>query len=79
MRCSTLLPTIHPQSTRQFASAQQIVQLEGLAVAISWGFESPFPHQVTQGPDCPVHKPSNDRTFSIRTALIGIPVASLCT
>jgi hypothetical protein len=30
VRCSTLLPTIRPQSTRQVASAQQINQLEGL-------------------------------------------------
>ena len=47
VRCSTLLPTIRPQSTRQFASAQQIDQLEGLAVAIPWGFESPLPHQTS--------------------------------
>ena len=44
VRCSTLLPNIRPQETRQFASAQQIDQLEGLAVAIPWGFESPLPH-----------------------------------
>ena len=37
---------IRPQDTRQFASAQQIDQLEGLAVAIPWGFESPLPHQL---------------------------------
>ena len=30
---------------RQLTSAHQIRQLEGLAVAISWGFESPLPHQ----------------------------------
>jgi hypothetical protein len=41
---STLLPTIRLQDTRQFTSAQQINQLEGLAVAIPWGFESPLPH-----------------------------------
>ena len=46
VRCSTLLPTIRPQDTRQFASAQQINQLEGLAVARSWGFESPLPHHA---------------------------------
>src|SRR5512138_3065806 len=44
VRCSTLLPTIRLQDTRQFTSAQQISQLEGLAVAIPWGFESPLPH-----------------------------------
>jgi hypothetical protein len=43
---STLLPTIRLQDTRQCTSAQQINQLEGLAVARSWGFESPLPHQV---------------------------------
>ncbi len=47
VRCSTLLPNIRPQDTRQFASAQQINQLEGLAVAIPWGFESPLPHQTS--------------------------------
>jgi hypothetical protein len=41
-RCSTLLTTIRPQNARQSAPAQQIIQLEGLAVAIPWGFESPF-------------------------------------
>jgi hypothetical protein len=44
VRLSTLLPTIRLQDTRQFTSAQQINQLEGLAVAIPWGFESPLPH-----------------------------------
>ena len=32
VRCSTLLPNIRQQDTRQFASAQQINQLEGLAL-----------------------------------------------
>ena len=41
VRCSTLLPNIRPQETRQFASAQQIDQLEGLAVTIPWGFDPP--------------------------------------
>jgi hypothetical protein len=41
-RCSTRLPNIRPQDVRQFTSSQQIGQLEGLAVAIPWGFESPF-------------------------------------
>ena len=43
-RGSTLLPNIRPQDTRQFASAQQIDQLEGLAVATPW-FEFFLPHQ----------------------------------
>jgi hypothetical protein len=34
VRVSTLLLNIRQQDTRQFASAQQIDQLEGLAVAI---------------------------------------------
>ena len=34
IRDSTLLPNIRPQDTHQFAPAQQITQLEGLAVAI---------------------------------------------
>jgi len=58
---------------RQFASAQQIEQLEQLAVAIPWGFESPLPHQSQKqheiprrsGPrssSCPpcVHEPGSD-------------------
>ena len=44
----TLLPTIRPQDARQFASAQQINQLEGLAVAIPWGVEFPLPRQKKQ-------------------------------
>jgi hypothetical protein len=39
---SALLLTIGPQDTHPFTSARQIAQLEGLAVAIPWGFESPF-------------------------------------
>jgi len=50
VRCSTLLPNIRQQDARQFASAQQINQLEGLAVAIPWGFESPLPHHSTRLP-----------------------------
>ena len=46
VRSSTLLTDFRPQDTRQFASAQQINQLEGLAVARSWGFESPLPHHA---------------------------------
>ena len=44
VRSSTLLLNIRPQDTRQFTSAQRFDQLEGLAVAIPWGFESPLPH-----------------------------------
>ena len=44
VRCHPLLPTIRPQDARQSIPAQQISQLEGLAVAIPWGFESPLPH-----------------------------------
>ena len=46
VRLSTLLPNIRSQDARQFISAQQIDQLEGLAVAIPWGFESPLPHHL---------------------------------
>ena len=42
-----LQPNIRSQNTHQFAAAQQITQLEGLAVAIPWGFESPLPHQIS--------------------------------
>jgi hypothetical protein len=42
VRLSTLLLNIRPLDTRQVTSEQQINQLEGLAVAIPWGFESPF-------------------------------------
>ena len=42
VRSSALLLDARSQDTCGFASAQQIIQLEGLAVAISWGFESPF-------------------------------------
>jgi len=44
VRLSTLLLNIRPWDARQFTCAQQILQLEGLAVAIPWGFESPLPH-----------------------------------
>jgi len=48
---STLLLNIRPWDARQFTCAQQILQLEGLAVAIPWGFESPLPHQKPETPD----------------------------
>ena len=44
VHASTLLPGIRPVNTRRFTSAQQINQLEGLAVAIPSGFKSPLPH-----------------------------------
>ena len=37
VRVSRLQRTIRPQDTRQFRSAQQIIQLEGLAVATPEG------------------------------------------
>ena len=43
VRSSTHLLNIRSWNPRQFATAQQICQLEGLAVAIPWGFESPLP------------------------------------
>jgi len=45
VRYSTLLPNIRLQNTRRFTSAPPINPFEGLAVARSWGFESPLPHQ----------------------------------
>jgi hypothetical protein len=42
VRSSTLLPNIRAQETRQFASVQEINQLEGLAVARPWGSSPPF-------------------------------------
>src|SRR5262245_9448017 len=45
VRYATLLPEIRPHDTRQFASPRDFHQLEGLAVARPWGFESPLPHQ----------------------------------
>ncbi len=43
VRFSAILPTICPQNTSQFTSAQQVNQFERLAVARPWGFESPLP------------------------------------
>ena len=42
---STLLLKIRLQDARQFTSEQVFNQLEGLALARAWGFESPLPHQ----------------------------------
>jgi len=56
VRSRTDLPINCPQDPHQFASAQQIGQLEGLAVAIPWGFESPLPHHhslTPAGEGCP--------------------------
>ena len=44
VRSSSLRLSIRSRDPQQFASAHQIIQLEGLAVAIPWGFESPLPH-----------------------------------
>ena len=40
------------ESTRKWRN-WQTHQLEGLAVAISWGFESPLPHSIRKGPGTP--------------------------
>src|SRR6185503_12100181 len=50
VRLSTLLRNIRPQDTLQFTRARDFNQLEGLAVAIPWGFESPLPHHSTRLP-----------------------------
>jgi len=47
-RCSSVLLRNRPEDSYQFASAQHFHQLEGLAIAISWGFESPLPHHSTR-------------------------------
>jgi hypothetical protein len=41
VRCSTLLTCVRPEDTHQSTSAC-VNQLEGLAVARPWGFESPL-------------------------------------
>ena len=41
----TLLRNIRSQDARRLASALQVNQLEELALARAWGFESPLPHQ----------------------------------
>ena len=41
---------LRPQDPHQFTSAQRIDQLEGLAVATPWGFESLVPHHSTRLP-----------------------------
>jgi hypothetical protein len=45
---STLVPKIRQQDSREIASVHDFNQLEGLAVAIPWGFESPLPHHSTR-------------------------------
>jgi putative endonuclease len=47
VRRRTLLPTMRRQDARQSTRAQQIIQLEGLAVAIPWGSSPPFRRRVT--------------------------------
>ena len=46
VRVSAYLPIICPQDTHLIAAAHQVHQVEGLAVAIRWGFESPLPHHL---------------------------------
>jgi hypothetical protein len=43
VRCAADLPNIHPQDVRQSASTYQFTQLEGLAGATPWRFESSLP------------------------------------
>jgi len=50
LRFSTLLFNIRPQNAGQITSVRDFVQLDGLAIAISWGFESPLPHQKRERP-----------------------------
>ena len=38
LESASVKPNVRSQNTRQFTSARDFVQLEGLAVAISWGF-----------------------------------------
>jgi len=42
---SSHLPNIRRISIGQYASAQKFIQLEGLAGATPWRFESSLPHQ----------------------------------
>jgi len=60
VRSSALVPNIRPMDARQFGHAHDFDQLEGLAAARSWGFESPLPHHhiepVTTGsPEHPTY------------------------
>ena len=67
VRCGTLLPYIRPQDTRQFATAQQICQLEGLAVAIPCGSSRP-PFRTTRlARGWPVHAGTSSGASSERS------------
>ena len=48
-RSSAVLSNTRPVDTRQFRSVHDFHQIEVLAVAIPWGFESPLPHQQLTG------------------------------
>jgi hypothetical protein len=62
VRLSTLLRNIRPQDTLQFTRGRDFNQLEGLAVAIPWGFESPLPQTN-----------SRYEGSSLRAAILAIP------
>jgi hypothetical protein len=51
-RSGTFLHNIRPQDRRRFVSAQQIDQLEGLALARASGFKSPLPHHPSLACNC---------------------------
>ena len=66
VRVSTLLLNIRPVNMRQFASARDFDQLEGLAVAIPWGFEARVP--PSQGRPCCAcaNRVRNAESFRVR-------------
>jgi hypothetical protein len=65
-----LAPSIRQQDTRQFTSAQQIDQFEGLAVAIPWGFESPLPHDSTRPSGSLMASPPFDSASILASSVI---------
>jgi hypothetical protein len=65
VRWSTLPPNIRHQDTRQITSAGDFNQLEGLAVAIPWGFEPPLPHQPNRIVFDPMKGPSLLPAFAL--------------
>jgi hypothetical protein len=72
VRVSTLLLNIRPVNMRQFASAREFDQLEGLAVAIPWGFESPLPHHPRKGPGQTAQFSSNIRQAILNRSGTGL-------
>ena len=76
LRCSTPLLTIRPQDARQFTSAQHFDQLEGLAVAIPWGFESPLPHHSIRPALAPSRFGFASRDTGLRATLFESPKES---